>query len=562
MRNVLVSLMLALLAAFSHNCSALEMRIQKKLVATGWDHSDSQTLLNNLEQMEKRPFDGVVIYLTGRTTEDKPCQLHQSFVNQKWERQWFQLCIDQLKGCKFKQFTDNFILFGANPGDVDWFDDEGWQNIVEHWRIAAWAAKQSGMRGILFDPEPYTEPYSQFRYDAQPGRRQHSFDDYYAKARQRGREVMKAVAQEYPDITIFCYFMNSINAAATGNPDPRSVLATMGYGLYPAFIDGWLDVTPPTIIFVDGCESAYLYNSRQQFLESAVLIRGACQEMVSPENRARYRSQVQVGFGIYLDAYWNPAGPWYIDGLGGPRIERLRANVTTALNTADQYVWIYGEKFRWWPTANKGVREQSWPDALPGCDQILHFTRDPIGYARRQIAEANQAGNLTRNGDFSLDTLKSEDGAELKWKEGGSPVGWGSWQQEDSHGTFTWDRKQGAKSSGAAKANNISHGCFTQEHNLPKSDKGRYALRAVRKLQGEGDAWIRIRWKTAEDRWTAETHDKLILCEGPRDQWSEMLGVAEVPEGAGKLVILLGASGRHSPEDTVWYDDVELYRLP
>jgi hypothetical protein len=84
----------------------------------------------------------------------------------------------------------------------------------------------------------------------------------------------------------------------------------------------------------------------------------------------------------------------------------------------------------------------------------------------------------------------------------------------------------------------------------------------VRKLQGEGDAWIRIRWKTAEDRWTAETHDKLILCEGPRDQWSEMLGVAEVPEGAGKLVILLGASGRHSPEDTVWYDDVELYRLP
>jgi hypothetical protein len=76
---------------------------------------------------------------------------------------------------------------------------------------------------------------------AQPQHDHHTFDGYWLKARQRGREAVQAVAAEYPDATLFCYFMNSINATATGQPDPRRVLRSQGYGLYPAFIDGWLD---------------------------------------------------------------------------------------------------------------------------------------------------------------------------------------------------------------------------------------------------------------------------------------------------------------------------------
>ena len=124
-----------------------DMRIDKKLIATGWDHPDSQRLLANLAEMEKRPFDGVVIEVTGHTADGKPCPLRAAFSNQKWQREWFQTSVDQLRACKFTRFTDNFITIGANPGDIDWFDDEGWQRIVEHWRIAAWLAKQSGLQG-------------------------------------------------------------------------------------------------------------------------------------------------------------------------------------------------------------------------------------------------------------------------------------------------------------------------------------------------------------------------------------------------------------------------------
>jgi hypothetical protein len=33
--------------------------------------------------------------------------------------------------------TDNFLIFGANPGYVDWFDDAGWREIREHCRLLA-----------------------------------------------------------------------------------------------------------------------------------------------------------------------------------------------------------------------------------------------------------------------------------------------------------------------------------------------------------------------------------------------------------------------------------------
>jgi hypothetical protein len=459
------------------------------------------------------------------------------------------------------------VRFNANPGNVDWFDEEGWQQIVEHWRIAAWLAKQSGCKGILFDPEPYTRPHAQFNYAAQPRRDRHSFDQYCEEARRRGRQVMQAVGGEYPEITLFCYFMDSVSATATGEADPRRVLATQGYGLYPAFIDGWLDAAGPTMTLVDGCESAYLYNSQQEYLEAVALMHGACQELVSPENRAKYRAQVQAGFGIYLDAYWNPKdsewGRWYVDGLGGRRVDRLRANVQTALRLADEYVWVYGEKFRWWPTPNQGVRRQTWPEALPGCEKALLFARDPVEYARLEIAELRQTSstvNLVRNGDFGSAEVTLDEGRKETWREGRPPAGWSAWQREDSQGSFTWDRATGAAGKGSARAANVSEGCFLQHRKVQPGQ--RYAIRAVRQLREEGSAQIRIRWQTAEGRWTAVSHDKLIFGDGRRDEWRELFGVVEVPEGAGKLVILLGVGGQRSAEDVAWYDDVELYLLP
>lgn len=329
---------------------------------------------------------------------------------------------------------------------------------------------------------------------------------------------MRAVAEEYPDITLFCYFVNSINARA-----PR--LDHAGYGLLPAFADGWLDAAPAGVTIVDGCESAYRYNSVNEYLEAAVQIKGDCQRLVAPENRAKYRAQVQASFGIYVDAYWNPpSSPWHIDGKGGARIERLRENVGTAVRVADEYVWIYGEQFRWWPTPNKRVKEPAWPEALPGIKKVLGFARDPIGYAR----EAGKGAARER------------------------PDGWGSWQPESSKGTLVWEKTSG-RATGAA------HGCFIQSVDVKPGDH--FAIQARRRLQGKGDAWILIRWKTADDKWTLEDHDQPLRAAGPREQWSEIFGTVVVPNGVGKLAILLMVADQSAPEDIAWFDEVHLSSL-
>ena len=537
-----------------------DVRRPKKLIAVGWDlFFDTQWLRQHYEEMEKQPFQGIVISVVGKRDDGKEQPLRLAFSKDPWKPEWFAGAAADLKACRFTRFTDNFLMVWANPGDVDWFDDAGWRAIVEHWRIAARMAKETGMRGIVFDPEPYTPPHVAFSYASQAGHAVRPFAAYAAKARERGREVMKAVAAEYPDITILSFFLNSIVGSATGQADPGPHLASEGYGLLPAFLDGWLDAAPPTVTMVDGFEPAYTFNSDRQFLETACLIRGACQELVSPGNRAKYRAQVQAGFGIYLDAYINPAtSPWYVDGKGGPRVDRLRANVTTALRVADEYVWIYGEKCRWWPTPNKSVTEKTWPEALPGCDEALRWARDPEAWARWKMAQLAKAGtlrNLLANGDFTEARGKGEAKADAKPQ----PAGWSAWQDEKSKGVFALDTDVGAAAKGAARLSGMANGCFVQ--GIPAAPGRRFAVEAMRRLEGRGDTRLTVRWQTADEKWTAEVKDAHLRGQAPAGQWGNVFGVVQVPEGAGRLVVLLLAEGQSEAADAAWFDDVAVYAL-
>ena len=545
-----LALAVSLSSCLSAAADPPDVRRPKKLIETGYDALDPQRLGQLLPQIQQRPFDGLALNLTVPEAK-KNAPFGAMFKAVDWSRAWFQPSIAELKKVSSPRLTDNFLTVGSSPGDVDWFDDDGWRQVIEHWRIAAWIVRQAGLKGILFDPEAYSLPHAQFRYSAQPQRERHRFEEYYAKARSRGREVLRAVAEECPNLVLFCYFMDSVCATAVGQADPRTVLRQHAYGLYPPFIDGWLDAAPPSITLVDGCEMSYLFNSPGQFLQAGQLIRGDCQELVSPENRAKYRAQVQVSFGIYLDAYWNSAdSPWYIDGLGGSRVARLGANVASALYVADEYVWIYGERFRWWPAPNAKVQPQSWPEVLPHCDDYLRCARDPLGYARSWLAQQKKRGqalNMSINGDFSADA------------PGPAPSGWATWQDKKSQGAFTWDRAVGHIRAGSARAAAVAAGCFLQSHAVQPGQ--RYIVRAMRKIQGQGETTLRIRWQTAAGRWPADAQDRVFYAAGPRDAWSELFGVVEVPAEAGKLLILLEVAGQRSTDDVAWFDDVELYPL-
>jgi hypothetical protein len=566
-----------------------------KIIATGWDNPTPQQLKRDQAEMEKRPFDGVVVEMTaeGQPQTVGSAPFRAAFGAGAWKEEWFARSITDLKSLKPARLRHLLLNLLANPGNVDWFDDTGWKDVVEHWRIAARVAKRGGMRGILFDPEPYTKPWSQFSWPAQPGRDKHSFDEYREKARERGRAVMIAVAGEYPDAVILSYFLLSYvmqGSRYLDQPDPVSGLVGQNYGLLPAFLDGWLDVAPSTIKIVDGDERAYTYNDEIDYLRSAVEIRGRAQVLVAPENRAKYRAQVQAGFAFYLDAYTNPpSSPYYVGPKGGTRLGRFRENLASAVAATDEYIWVYGEQGRWWPlpggTAawNKedsypGWKEDSaeWPARFPGCDREIACARDPAGMVREAIEELRKAGkleDLARNGGFGGKGGKG-GGKGADWKESDAPPGWSSWQDDGSHGVFSWDRKEGATVPGSARARGVAQGCFIQTYQVNPGD--RYVIEVFCRNRGAGEAsagraslatgagrpWVTARWKDVAGKWTETNRDVPGFPDGTgTGTWKRWSLTVTVPERARELVLLLGVTGQFRKEDAAWFDDVAVYPL-
>jgi hypothetical protein len=267
--------------------SSLYGQTGSKLIALGWDIPSVETLANHYTEMEKSPFDGVVIDVVAGRGSAQACWMRTAFAATPWQRSWFMGLSDQLRACQFRQFTDNFVLLGAGSGGVDWYDDAGWAQVVDHWRTAAWFARRSGLRGIVFDPEHYPKSAAQFEYASQRQHGEHGFSDYCAKARERGAEVMKALAEEYPDIVVFCLFLNSQHRAAATTDHPDQLLAPDAYGLLPAFVDGWMDAIPSGVRVIDGCEAAYRYNSGIEYLDASLFVTSTSQRLISPENRAQ-----------------------------------------------------------------------------------------------------------------------------------------------------------------------------------------------------------------------------------------------------------------------------------
>lgn len=544
--------------------------VRKKIIELGWDKPDTATLRANLKEMEKAPFNGVVIGVTGKDPQGNLIQVREAFANVPWEKAWFQSSIDDLKAVHSDKLTDNFIQLTANPGNVDWFDDAGWRQIVEHWRIAAWIAREGNLKGICFDAEPYKKPFDQMDYFAQANKNKYSFEEYQAKARQRGREVIDAVASVSKELVILTLYMNSANGIAGKTPDPQSAIQLSSFNLYPSFIDGWLDVAPATMPFVDGTEmDSYYYNHRIQYFEGANSVRNDLLNLVAPENRAKYRAQVQASFGFYLDAYVNPpSSPWHIKpGAGLTRAQQIGQNIQSALDAADEYVWIYGEKYRWWPTANPNVKPENWNDVIPGINDAFLAATQPDTVIGRELEKMQQNGtlnNLFQNGNFSAlkPNAAKPNNVPADWKSAGSPAHWSTWQPKVGKGTFTQDPavSHTPDQSGSARIAGAIEGCFIQAITVKPGET--YIIQARYRNQGRGVAFARVRWMTPDGKWTNLASDVMLMgqLESRENAWKKAQGKITVPEGSGKMLVMLYVKHQQSPQDIAWFDDVEVYK--
>lgn len=528
----------------------------KKIIAVGYE-LELQRAVDFAEitkAMADSPFDGVNIGFS--VASDKPnykCQTETSWQPVKWKKEWFAKDAELLKKVDKSKLTDNFVRVYFSPGfdskgRVKWDDDKRWEIIANNLRVLAWFLKESGFKGLFLDSEDYANPkVEQYSWTSTDG----DYQTTCKLARKRGQQVMSAIASEYPDITLLFATFLSFNGTSVLNGEPEPAIS-QSQDLWVSVANGMLDKLPAKAKIVDGNEKSYSYKD-SDFLLSYNVIKNRTLNLVVPQNRDKYRSNVSVAFGLYPIMNVNrEGGSWYFPPLNGSRIARFSSIINDAYSVTDEYVWLWYERgrFRDWPnSSNKKVNSyEKWESILPGLEDSIKIVKDPAKYGKQILEKAKTNGsiNLVTNSSFTTDSTAI------------IPSGWDTWQSSESKGIMTADNTIGFNDNSSVSASGVTNGCFT--YTMAVKGGECYSISALAKQTGIESASITARWHDAAGAWIDPSYDKTFFFTSDVKGWKQAFGAMVVPTNAAKLVILLGVS-KQSAQEKVWFDDVEVYKL-
>lgn len=419
--------MLIIGAAFCASllCGAEHEFKGKKLIHAGWSDGNAAAVRANIGLMEKSApvYSGMRIFITGQDENGKNVTHRMMLGPRKFKYEYFKSAIEDLKATKFKIFTDNFIATGVQPGKIDWFSDSDWDGVCNNFAVFARIARETGMKGLIFDSEEYSGKFWWFKNVAG-----HTRKECIDMARKRGRQFGKAVFGNFPECRLFCYFWLSLNLGNIEDPDQAQLSAH--------FIDGVYDVLPPQAMIYDGMEnSGYRLRDRNDVNRAVKQFYQDFPKMLSPENRSKYFNQTRMGMSIYLDAYFalkptNSYAYWLAAGKEKyGTAELFRRNLQLAMEAADEYAWTWGEHGTWWrlPNANR----KPWEAYDAGARQALYDGMYPIAAAERVVKERKRP-NLLKNASLKNRTSKN------------TPTDWTVYQNKrQSNGTIEFPAGKG-----------------------------------------------------------------------------------------------------------------------
>jgi uncharacterized protein YukE len=379
-------------------------KMPKKLIEFGWDMPTPDFVKQNIQQMEKRPFDGIVMTLNAGSNV---------FLHKPYDPKKFTQDVNNLQATNFSKFTDNFVLMGATTEEGwDWFSESGWKASEQNIRLLAKTARAGRCVGIAFDPEPYgVNPWF---YPNLPGAAEKSFQEYWEQVRKRGTQFIQALQQELPGVKVLTLFqltafLDEFQDELDSGERMRQ-LSTAKYGLLPAFLNGILDAAQPNTVIVDGNESAYYYAERKPFFQSYEFMVKRALAFIDPKNRRKYTLQVQAGYATYMDHLFALRQPqeaflsYYLTPQ--ERAKWFEHNTYYAFLTSDEYVWCYSERINWWENkvpaeAGETIRSAKVP---VGAEEAIRSARkkiesgQPLGFnigKMTQTAE-NRCKNLLK----------------------------------------------------------------------------------------------------------------------------------------------------------------------
>jgi hypothetical protein len=217
------------------------------------------------------------------------------------------------------------------------------------------------------------------------------------------------------------------------------------------------------------------------------------------------------------------------------------------MDVADEYVWVYGEKFQFvrWKDGSvpaKSGKNVRWDDVLPGFDSTIAFLNDRESFGRRRVAELSAEGKL-RN--LAQNAACNGVGGKL-------PKPFGCWQpgKKDRHaGTFGSDQRTGDGDSSSLCAEGVPSGCFTLkiENIVPG---GSYVVKCSAK--GKGTSAM-VTWTDGKRNWMDSVYVQDWEQSG---EWRRGFITVRAPFTAKNLHLHLGVA--LAPGEKCWFDSIEI----
>lgn len=315
----------------------------KKVIQFGWDYPTISFMRQNLSDMEKKPFDGVAFSFDFK--------IYDLFDTTKFPLEKFQF--DDLSHLKSKILTDNFIRVRAqSKNGPQWFNDQGWNNIVLNIRNISKAIQLSGAKGILLDPEYYYHNWPEknsWVYDSliYPG---YTYEQVGEKVKLRGKQFVQAIQYYKKDPAILSLYMLSlVTLQARIIPIYRT-----GMALYPFFIEGMMSGKNKSTSIIDGNELGFSYSNQYQFVFSGNEIRQWGIDLM-PEKLKSVYSLMTISQPVFYDLIFGKFDK-YEKGLSKQQKQNwLFYNLYYAFKTSDKYVWFYNSNLDWWRKDNNDL---------------------------------------------------------------------------------------------------------------------------------------------------------------------------------------------------------------
>ena len=535
-------------AAVSANAFAWTGGVHRqKFIAHGWDllRTTPEEILDNAEAFGRTGVDGVTVCLSGLTASGRKYSYSSMMTDEPWTFEMFAPRMKTLQAfAGYPGLRESFLMFWLAPQKrIAWTDDATWKRFADNLRVLARVGAEAGMKGYFIDCEDYPKT-RQFFYD--PKRDAMDFDAARLLARQRGRELFTGLFAEHPNAAVLSFWFFTLCERYAWQRDPAACVRRER-DLWPAFLNGVLDVMPPQAKFVDGNEWAYYncYAEKEDFHTKAFYAWHSALGLVEPENRAKYKAQLSVSFGFYIDMFRSDATKsyYYPPAEDGSRLTRFERNLEQAARVSTEYVWIYGEKYCWVPyrqTATSRLWKddvfskllpktdgpRTWEEAIPGVRDMLDSIRDPDGFRVRKVAELRAAG--------AKDLIDSADRV---------PRDIGLWQNpEMRQGTF---RKDGA----SVLARGVGSGCASVH--LPATGGASYAVSVA--VKGKGSA--NVHWKVnGKEEWGLGIPQLDETGEPDADGWRTLAATVRPPVGADGMVVSAWVSQKDEGEETRFRD--------